>query len=111
MAYLNFYFLIYMYTLITSFVTGLFICMTNCCIKIHSERVRKAIEESIRIVDWADEMDGEDCPICLNELKENEEIAEIKCKHLFHCTCLKEWIKLNQTCPSCRYHIFDSLEV
>ena len=35
LTYLNLYFLIYMYSLITSFVTGLFVCCTNIMLKIH----------------------------------------------------------------------------
>ena len=35
LTYLNLYFLIYMYSLITGFITGLFVCCTNMMLKIH----------------------------------------------------------------------------
>ncbi|KAG7200597.1 hypothetical protein KM043_001155 [Ampulex compressa] len=41
-----------------------------------------------------------DCRICLSFMK-NPYIA-LECSHVFHITCIKEWLKLQKTCPNCR---------
>ena len=43
MAYLNCYFLIYMYSLITAFLSGLFIILTNIFATIQERRIRRAV--------------------------------------------------------------------
>lgn len=56
------------------------------------------------------------CGVCLDELKEGEEILELPCKdkHYFHikntvCDGIYPWLKENNTCPLCR-HEFPSDE-
>jgi len=56
------------------------------------------------------------CGVCLDELKEGEEILELPCKdkHYFHikndiCDGIYPWLKDNNTCPLCR-HEFPSDE-
>ncbi|MCD7461051.1 RING finger protein 24 [Datura stramonium] len=31
-----------------------------------------------------------------------EELAKIDCGHVYHLDCIKEWIKLNTSCPMCK---------
>ena len=38
-------------------------------------------------------------------MKVNEEVVELKCKHLFHFKCLDKWIENKQICPFCRTEI------
>lgn len=47
--------------------------------------------------------DNEKCTICLDNIKLNQELTQLKCKHKFHKTCIKYWL-LNQStkCPICR---------
>ena len=45
------------------------------------------------------------CCICLNNMKVNEEVVKLKCKHLFHFKCLDKWIENKQVCPFCRSEI------
>ena len=56
------------------------------------------------------------CGICLDELKEGEDILELPCadKHYFHikntvCDGIYPWLRENNTCPLCR-HEFPSDE-
>lgn len=56
------------------------------------------------------------CGVCLDELKEGEDILELPCKdkHYFHiknevCDGIYPWLKENNTCPLCR-HEFPSDE-
>lgn len=47
---------------------------------------------------------GIDCAICLIELNNKKRIiSKLKCKHLFHKTCINKWFKQKETCPICRY--------
>ena len=49
------------------------------------------------------------CAICYTNYKLNSKIRKIiKCKHIYHEDCLKEWIiEYNKkTCPLCRCNIF-----
>ncbi len=48
-----------------------------------------------------------ECAICFDECKsdaidENRIVCMQNCKHVFHDKCIKEWIKINKTCPQCR---------
>jgi hypothetical protein len=49
--------------------------------------------------------DSEHCPICLDELKE-EQATSGHGKHVFHRICLAPWLENNDTCPLCK-RIFD----
>ena len=55
MAFLNCYFLIYMYSLIASFLSGLFIFLTNCFSLIQEHRIQEAIRQSIVLVEYSEE--------------------------------------------------------
>lgn len=49
------------------------------------------------------------CPICYVTLN-NEEYYELKCNHVFHCTCLSPWLmKHSMYCPLCpkKYILLD----
>lgn len=48
--------------------------------------------------------DDECCAICYSEL--NKDPVKLKCDHIFHSECIKEWVKSSATCPICRYNIF-----
>ena len=49
---------------------------------------------------------GEDCPICSVGLLPEEKLARLPCdeRHVFHRDCLISWLKINPSCPICRYH-------
>lgn len=50
------------------------------------------------------------CSICLIEVDDVEENKyQLKCKHLFHRDCLKEWIFTNEknSCPLCRSSVIE----
>eukprot|EP00835_Amoeboradix_gromovi_P001545 NODE_72_length_23514_cov_0.560624.p6 type:complete len:312 gc:universal NODE_72_length_23514_cov_0.560624:21399-22334(+) len=43
-----------------------------------------------------------DCAICQDILEYG---LELKCKHVFHEDCIKEWFKSHNTCPICRAEV------
>uniref|UniRef100_A0A7N0U332 RING-type domain-containing protein n=1 Tax=Kalanchoe fedtschenkoi TaxID=63787 RepID=A0A7N0U332_KALFE len=42
--------------------------------------------------------------VCLSEVEDGEEVAELGCAHLFHKVCLERWVSsgMRATCPICR---------
>ena len=42
------------------------------------------------------------CSICLEEFLNDEDVSLIKCGHIFHSSCIKEWSTYKITCPVCR---------
>lgn len=50
---------------------------------------------------------GEDavCCICLSNYIDNDELRELPCTHFFHAECVDKWLKINATCPLCKYEI------
>lgn len=59
-----------------------------------------------------------DCTICLEAFVENSIVIVLKCKHIFHKECLKEWIVkdiVKSKCPNCNFNIlhqtYDEVQV
>ncbi|KAL2924682.1 hypothetical protein RDABS01_019387 [Bienertia sinuspersici] len=50
---------------------------------------------------------GEDaiCCICLASYIDDDELRELPCSHFFHAECVDRWLKINATCPLCKYEI------
>ncbi len=44
------------------------------------------------------------CPICLEEYEKGDDVCTSKnaCKHLFHTTCILDWLTDHDDCPNCR---------
>jgi len=61
----------------------------------YSKELLYDLDEIIKILLLKDE-----CPICLEYLS-NDDLV-LKCNHCFHKACIKDWIKKNPTCPTCR---------
>ncbi|XP_052183836.1 RING-H2 finger protein ATL52-like [Diospyros lotus] len=50
-----------------------------------------------------DECDDYECPICLSEFEEGEEVRQLpRCKHSFHALCIDMWLYSHFDCPVCR---------
>ncbi|KNA23190.1 hypothetical protein SOVF_027160 [Spinacia oleracea] len=46
-----------------------------------------------------------ECCICLSSYDDGVEIHALPCNHHFHVTCIVKWLKMNATCPLCKYNI------
>ncbi|XAR66963.1 hypothetical protein NMG60_11013362 [Bertholletia excelsa] len=55
---------------------------------------------------------GEDaaCCICLARYADNDELRELPCSHFFHTECVDKWLKINASCPLCKFEIGDCNE-
>jgi len=46
------------------------------------------------------------CPICLCDFASTDRnLMALKCKHTFHDGCIREWLKRDVRCPTCRYNV------
>jgi hypothetical protein len=44
------------------------------------------------------------CAICFEVIQNNQKIVELRCQHLFHPECSKDWVVEKKRCPVCRLH-------
>ncbi|KAA8528997.1 hypothetical protein F0562_033515 [Nyssa sinensis] len=51
-----------------------------------------------------------ECCICLNPYEDGAELHALPCNHHFHSTCIVKWLKMNATCPLCKYNILKGNE-
>ena len=63
---------------------------------LNDENCKKYKDENIEI---------NTCCICLYDLKKNEEVVLLSCKHIFHWNCGLNWFKIKNACPICRCEI------
>lgn len=47
-----------------------------------------------------------ECSICLEQIDERR-ILTTQCGHNFHISCLKKWLRMNDSCPVCRNDLID----
>ncbi|KAJ4974941.1 hypothetical protein NE237_008115 [Protea cynaroides] len=46
-----------------------------------------------------------ECCICLTPYEDGAELHTLQCNHHFHASCIVKWLKINATCPLCKYNI------
>ncbi|KAG6407603.1 hypothetical protein SASPL_130599 [Salvia splendens] len=46
-----------------------------------------------------------ECCICLCQYEDGNELQALPCRHHFHSACIVKWLKMNATCPLCKYNI------
>ncbi|KAJ0094510.1 hypothetical protein Patl1_15549 [Pistacia atlantica] len=51
-----------------------------------------------------------ECCICLSPYEDGAELHALPCNHHFHTTCIVKWLKMNATCPLCKYNILKGNE-
>ncbi|KAK9071304.1 hypothetical protein SSX86_009872 [Deinandra increscens subsp. villosa] len=56
---------------------------------------------------------GEDavCCICLAKYADNDLLRELPCMHFFHIECVDKWLKINASCPLCKFEIKGSNDI
>ena len=43
-----------------------------------------------------------ECTICFCRLQDGDRVGELCCNHVFHVSCLKQWLKRKNVCPLCQ---------
>lgn len=51
-----------------------------------------------------------ECCICLSAYEDGIELHTLPCSHHFHSTCIVKWLKMNATCPLCKFNILKGNE-
>lgn len=49
--------------------------------------------------------DDAECCICLSSYEDGVELRDLPCSHHFHSTCIIKWLRINATCPLCKFNI------
>jgi len=47
---------------------------------------------------------GQECPICYEMIYQND-MCTLPCAHMFHGSCVTQWLRQNPSCPVCRTHV------
>ncbi|CAO3678463.1 unnamed protein product [Umbelopsis ramanniana] len=45
------------------------------------------------------------CAICTDDFTLEDEVTILPCEHGYHADCITPWLKVNGTCPVCRYSL------
>ena len=55
----------------------------------------------------SEKMEGEhnNCIICLSDFENGDIISTLPCSHMYHSSCLKDWLKSMNCCPVCKSKI------
>ena len=61
---------------------------------VKKERMRDKLYKSVQT-----------CSICLDDLLTEEGVVEVKCGHIFHAACIKDWMRKDKSCPNCKMDI------
>lgn len=61
-----------------------------------------ASKASIEAMQSVETKEDDECVICMDEFG-GELAKEMPCKHKFHGVCVEKWLKINGSCPVCRY--------
>lgn len=48
-----------------------------------------------------------ECSICLEDYKREDKICILKCKHVYHKLCVKNWLKKVLICPLCKKYQYN----
>ncbi|KAK3225095.1 hypothetical protein Dsin_004957 [Dipteronia sinensis] len=89
----------------TSYHPGLYLTTAQ------REAVEALIQELPKFRLKAVPTDCSECPICLEEFHEGDEVRGLPCAHNFHIECIDEWLRLNVKCPRCRCSVFPNLDL
>lgn len=49
------------------------------------------------------------CVVCLSSVIHGDQILELPCSHVFHLSCVEEWLKRSIVCPVCKRDLRDFL--
>ena len=75
-----------------------------------NEVINKAINEVINgiietLIDKNESEEIDKCPICFDNINNDDDKKILNCGHIFHKYCIDCWNKINPTCPYCRKYV------
>lgn len=51
-----------------------------------------------------------ECAICLEEFYDGEGAMRFPCTHMFHSTCMQEWLRRQSRCPCCNLELTEAVD-
>mmetsp|Transcript_65242 Transcript_65242/g.147145 ORF Transcript_65242/g.147145 Transcript_65242/m.147145 type:complete len:231 (-) Transcript_65242:231-923(-) len=45
------------------------------------------------------------CAVCLGDFCEEDEVKNLKCRHIYHGACLDQWLSRSNICPMCKRNV------
>ncbi|XP_047312915.1 uncharacterized protein LOC124916229 [Impatiens glandulifera] len=82
-------------------------CYFSFCARLEYD-INKIMDENKSMATYREEKDM--CTICLENYNAGDEINSMQhCPHQFHYGCIKNWMKINNSCPLCREPILSCM--
>lgn len=69
-----------------------------------TKTIRQLPTVSVTPEDLVDENNRE-CCICFEEHHIHDKVSRLPCAHIYHPSCIVQWLVKNNTCPQCRYEL------
>ena len=69
------------------------------------DKVGKELKEEKQFLEFKilGNFENNECIICLDNMKKDDDIIIIKCGHKYHKTCLMKWFNKKKICPECDF--------
>ncbi|CAG9310637.1 unnamed protein product [Blepharisma stoltei] len=67
--------------------------------------VSQGFIENLPVVSIENELIGKECMICMEFFEKGKEANRLQCGHLFHSECLVPWLRMKNSCPTCKRRI------
>jgi len=77
----------------------------GCNSRIKVRRYRAHLEECQGFTKKGISHQGDECAICLCEIRKNDDTRSLPCQHKYHQRCIADWSKKQNVCPLCRADI------
>ncbi|KAL3534059.1 hypothetical protein ACH5RR_007580 [Cinchona calisaya] len=77
----------------------------NCCKKQEEAGSIAHFGSNNNMPGLAFSVEDSECCICLHGYEEGVEMCALPCNHHFHYRCICKWLRINATCPLCKFNI------
>lgn len=82
----------------------------------HLEPAHRSVIDALPCKKWRDTRakdpavrESEKCCICIDHYEDDDDVVLLRCKHVMHKRCGKDWFQEHGICPLCRKPIADEL--
>ena len=52
-----------------------------------------------------DDIKDKTCAICMKDYEIKDKLLSTPCNHDYHLTCIRDWFRVKDTCPICKFKI------
>ncbi|KMT14894.1 hypothetical protein BVRB_3g064080 [Beta vulgaris subsp. vulgaris] len=73
--------------------------------RFHQSHASRMSANTDAVDELALQFEDSECCICLSRYMEGAELCTLPCNHSFHYGCISRWLRINATCPLCKYNI------